>query len=65
MFKINAGHFEREGLLYAADADVYAGFGVAVALSGQTIIAGAYGDNEKGPYAGAAYIFEESNGLWS
>ena len=41
------------------------GLGVSVSLSGNRVLAGAYADNDLGPYSGAAYIFERQNdGSW-
>jgi FG-GAP repeat len=37
-------------------------FGWAVALDSSTALIGAYGDND---FQGAAYLFPESNGIWS
>ena len=39
-------------------------YGYATAISGNYIIIGAYGDDTRGTGAGAAYIFEKSNGKW-
>ena len=65
VFKKIADLWEPSATLHAADANAHAGLGVSLSLSGQTLIAGAYGDDEKGSHAGAAYIFEESNGIWN
>lgn len=41
------------------------GFGVSVALSGDTIAVGAHGDDQLANNAGAVYIFERVDGAWS
>jgi len=48
--------------LTASDAQVSDLFGISVAISGDTAIVGAYGEDEKGSDAGAAYIFERDDG---
>lgn len=40
-------------------------FGWAVAISGDTIVVGAAGDNFAGTYSGAAYIFERTGTTWT
>ena len=37
-------------------------FGDSVAVSGSTAIVGAFGDNDRGSYAGAAYVFDVTTG---
>jgi hypothetical protein len=39
--------------------------GSALAMDGDTIVAGAYGDDDGGLNRGSAYVFVRSNGLWS
>jgi len=40
-------------------------FGWSVAINGNRIVVGAPGDDGKGDNAGAAYVFENSGGVWS
>jgi hypothetical protein len=40
-------------------------FGHAVAIDGDTFAAGAHGDDEQGGSAGAVYVYERENGVWS
>ena len=49
------------------DAAAYDNFGYSVAISGDTIVVGAYGDNNNDKTdSGSAYVFERSeNGTWS
>jgi hypothetical protein len=48
--------------LTASDAAAGDQFGAAVAISGDTIVVGAWGDGEPGLELGAAYIFERNQG---
>ncbi len=49
--------------LTAADGTSNAYFGYSIAVSGTTLIVGAWGDGSN--LQGAAYVFTESNGTWS
>eukprot|EP00740_Mantoniella_antarctica_P009976 CAMPEP_0181370292 /NCGR_PEP_ID=MMETSP1106-20121128/13334_1 /TAXON_ID=81844 /ORGANISM="Mantoniella antarctica, Strain SL-175" /LENGTH=475 /DNA_ID=CAMNT_0023487047 /DNA_START=12 /DNA_END=1436 /DNA_ORIENTATION=+ len=53
---LTAGWTQRAKLL-ASDGAGGDYFGVSVALCGDTIVVGAYGDDDKGPTSGSAYIF--------
>jgi len=66
--------FERDGSgwsqaakLAPADlnAEDYFGARVGVADGGETVVTGAYGDDEAGERAGAAYVFGRDGGGWS
>jgi len=48
----------------AADGASHDGFGLAVALSGDTALVGAPGDDDAGSSSGAAYVFEWSGSEW-
>ncbi|MBN2146167.1 MAG: FG-GAP repeat protein, partial [Anaerolineales bacterium] len=51
--------------LWASDGKIGDWFGHSVAIAGDTIVVGAYGDDGPGeiqPYAGAAYIFQRNQG---
>ncbi len=39
-------------------------FGDTVAISGDTVVVGAYRDNKKGSYTGAVYVFVKPSGGW-
>gem|GEM_PF-6864539 len=43
----------------------YASFGVSVDIEGDYVVAGASGDDEKGSYSGAAYVFKLQGGIFS
>ena len=48
--------------LDAAAADI---FGFSVAISGDTVVVGAYADADGGAESGSAYVFTRSGGIWS
>lgn len=50
--------------LNASDAAPYGFFGTSVAVSGDTIIVGAYGDQNADIYSGAAYVFVRDGESW-
>jgi len=50
--------------LTASDADVYSQFGCDVDTWGNYIIGGAWGDDEKGTFSGAAYVFHRDGNQW-
>jgi hypothetical protein len=41
------------------------GFGLSVAISGETVVVGASHDDERGPNAGAAYVYRLIGGTWA
>ena len=49
----------------SSDAEVDDQFGSAVSLSGEVGLIGAYGDDDGGSEAGAAYVFTRSGSSWS
>ncbi len=48
--------------LTATDAAASDNFGYSVAIAGNTIVVGAYGDDDDGSYSGSAYVFRTSDG---
>lgn len=56
-----------QAVLAAPDIPKIAGFGLAVAVSGDTIVVGAPGDGTtvNGGSAGSAYVFTRSGGTWT
>ena len=52
--------------LTASDGEPYDSFGVSVAIDGDTIVVGAYGDDNRGDDSGSAYVFTWSSirGEW-
>jgi uncharacterized repeat protein (TIGR01451 family) len=57
-----AGSWGQAAKLTAADAQVDDRFGNSVAISGNTVVVGAYGEDGAFPDAGAAYVFERNQG---
>lgn len=64
--------FTRSGMLWsleqrlsAADGAVFDDFGVTVSISGDTIVAGANGDDLSTAEEGSAYVFTRSGTVWS
>ena len=51
--------------LNASDPSAFVDFGSSVSISSNYIVVGAYYDNEGGPSAGSAYIFEKPSAGWS
>jgi len=49
--------------LSASDADMDDAFGDAVAISGDTVVVGAAGNDDAGSRSGAAYIYKTANGM--
>ena len=58
------GDWSQKEKLVAADGNAGDRFGHSVSLDGDYALVGAYGDDDKGGYAGAAYIFERGSGGW-
>lgn len=50
--------------LTARDAAEHDGFGTAVAASGDAVLVGAYGDDDRGSFTGAAYVFRRGPDAW-
>jgi hypothetical protein len=51
--------------LTAIDGSPYSFFGSSLAIDGNTVVVGAYGDQNAGNYAGAAYVFVRSGSTWN
>ena len=54
----------QEAKLTADDGEIGDRFGVSVAINGETIIVGAYRDDDNGTDSGSAYIFVRDGGNW-
>ncbi len=54
-----------ESKITANDGDPNDRFGESVAIDGSTAVIGAFRDDDAGSDAGAAYVFELSNGTWT
>ncbi|HJR06826.1 MAG TPA: hypothetical protein VJ842_06185 [Pyrinomonadaceae bacterium] len=66
IFNRSAGVWSQQQRLQASDAASNDVFGISVAISGDTVVIGAYfDDNSGGNEAGSAYIFTRVAGVWS
>jgi len=54
--------YDEVAKLTAADAAVEDTFGLSVAIAGDTIVVGAYGDDDGGSASGSAYVFRTTDG---
>ena len=54
-----------EAKLLASDGEMHDHFGISVSISGDTVVVGANGDDDKGMGAGSAYVFTRSGTTWS
>ncbi len=67
----NQGVWEQQQKVVASDFEAFSIFGWSVAISGNYAVIGAYKENENSTglqpktNAGAAYIFERINGIWT
>ena len=60
-----AGNWGQVAKLGPGDQTGGQAFGFSVAIDGARMVIGAYGDDEAGSSAGAAYVFEQdANGIW-
>ena len=53
-----------ENKLTASDGAAQDSFGYSVALSNETALIGAIGDDDKGGISGSVYVYVRSNGVW-
>ncbi len=66
VFVRSNGVWSEQAKLTASDAVAYDRFGNSVAISGDTIVVGAFfDDTSAGQDKGSAYVFVRSNGVWS
>lgn len=64
VFRRRGTSWRREARLTAEDARAGHLFGLAVGISGDTVTAGAPGDNDRGSLTGAAYVFRSAGDGW-
>ena len=57
--------FSAESKLTASDAAAGDEFGFSVAISGDTLVVGAYQDDDGGTSSGSAYVFTRSGNTWT
>jgi len=65
VFTRTGGSWTQQAKLMASDAQSSDYFGDSVAVSGDTAVIGAYGEDTGGSYAGAVYVFTRSGGSWT
>ncbi len=65
VFVRQGGVWTQQQKLTAADAAVSDLFGASVAISGDTIVVGASGDDDAGNQSGSAYVFVRDGGAWT
>jgi hypothetical protein len=64
VFRFNGSQWVQEAKLTASDADASDYFGWAVGIDGNVIVVGAYGEDDGGTSAGAAYVFGYTGSNW-
>ncbi len=65
IFTKSGDTWSEQKILTASDASSGDSFGYTVALSGETIVVGAYTNNDGGNNTGSAYVFTGSGASWS
>jgi FG-GAP repeat/Concanavalin A-like lectin/glucanases superfamily len=65
VFTRSGSVWSQQAELTASDASTGDWFGHAVSLSGDTVVVGAYRDDDAGTNAGATYVFDRSASVWS
>jgi hypothetical protein len=65
VFTRTGGTWTQQAKLTAADGAAYDRFGYAVAVDGDTIVVGAYQDDDKGTNSGSAYVFTRTGATWT
>jgi hypothetical protein len=64
VFRYDGSDWVEEAKLTASDAAIYDGFGERVAVSGDTAVVGASGDDDNGLSSGSAYVFRYNGTTW-
>ncbi len=65
VFVRSGGAWGLQKKLEASDAGDGDFFGASVAISGETVVVGAFGDDRTEPNQGAAYLFVRNGGVWT
>jgi hypothetical protein len=65
VFVRNGDSWTQQAKIHTDDAKAFEWFGYSVAVSGDTLIAGAIRSNAEGEDSGAAYIFARNEGNWT
>ena len=64
MFRFDGACWVYEAKLRAFDGAAQDYFGASVAISGDTAVIGAFGDDDNGDYSGSAYVFRHDGTDW-
>lgn len=65
VFEKTATGWKWQQTLLAPDASSFSFFGTSVAIDGNRLVVGAYGDQNAGNFAGAAYVFVRAGDTWT
>ncbi len=65
VYRLDGGNWIQEAKLSASDGEMNDWFGWSVAISGDTIVAGATGDRDAGDWTGSVYIFHYDGTNWN
>lgn len=65
VFRHDGRGWVQQARLVPSDGAAADYFGHSVAIQGDTIVVGAYGDDDNGPVSGSAYVFREIDGVWA
>jgi hypothetical protein len=65
VFTRSGGVWSQQARLQPDDGEEKDGFGAAVSVNGDTVIVGAWFDDDNGEASGSAYIFTRSGGVWT
>jgi len=65
IFKRDGTVWTEQAKIYASDGAAYDRFGWSVAISGDYVVVGAYGDDDAGGSSGSAYIFKHDGTAWT
>ena len=61
----NGGVWTEQQKLIADDGAVSDWFGSSLSISGDTLVVGAYYDDDKGSKSGSAYVYVRNGGVWT
>ncbi len=64
VFRYDGSAWNEEAELHSSDGVAGDRFGYALSLWGNTAVVGAYGDDDRGPLSGSAYIFRYDGSSW-
>ena len=64
VFRFDGSDWTEQAKLTASDGDADDNFGVSVAISGDTAVIGAFGDDDQGSGSGSAYVFRFDGTDW-